>query len=294
MNGLNSWEQGALAAVRTGSASIPLMFLQVYAKLGLTDTEAMLVIQLHAFMENERVDFPTHEQLQERMSATPNAVIEALEKLVSGGFVELEEDYDSFSGVHFDRFNLGPLWERTIKLWAAEQRQKTEAASDSEHAEPGHPTGGWSADSGRRSSAGDFGGQQAGGRQNPAGLAATQGAAGLEATTSPGQAGSGGAPRSSAAGGGPQSGKAVEQVDVFTMFEKEFGRPLSPMECETIVKWIDFDRYAEPLIAAALKEAVFAGKLRFNYIDRILLEWSRNQVRTVEQAKEYTQRFRAR
>ena len=43
---------------------------------------------------------------------------------------------------------------------------------------------------------------------------------------------------------------------------------------------------------AALKEAVFAGKVHFRYIDRILLEWSRNRVATVEQAKEYTQRFR--
>lgn len=80
--------------------------------------------------------------------------------------------------------------------------------------------------------------------------------------------------------------------DLFSIFEQEFGRPLSPMECETISSWLDQDRYSLDLILTALKEAVFAGKVHFRYIDRILLEWSRNRVFSVEQAKEYTQKFR--
>jgi DNA replication protein len=90
--------------------------------------------------------------------------------------------------------------------------------------------------------------------------------------------------------------KAEEAVktDVFTMFEQEFARPITPMEYETISNWLDRDRYPLELIELALREAVFAGKLRFNYIDRILLEWSRNRVFTVEQAKAYAQKFRGR
>ncbi|WP_138492921.1 DnaD domain protein [Paenibacillus pinistramenti] len=80
--------------------------------------------------------------------------------------------------------------------------------------------------------------------------------------------------------------------NLFVVFEQEFARPLSPMECETISGWIDQDGYPEELIRMALKEAVFAGKVHFRYIDRILLEWSRNRVRTADEAKAYTQRFR--
>ena len=58
--------------------------------------------------------------------------------------------------------------------------------------------------------------------------------------------------------------------NMFTIFEKEFGRPLSPMECETIAGWLDQDQYLDELILMALKEAVFAGKVHFRYIDRIL------------------------
>jgi DNA replication protein len=91
----------------------------------------------------------------------------------------------------------------------------------------------------------------------------------------------------------PKAALASQGKDIFTIIEKEFARPLTPMELETISGWLDKDAYKEELILAALKEAVFAGKVHFRYIDRILLEWSRNRVATVEQAKEYTQRFRS-
>ncbi|TVY09551.1 DnaD domain protein [Paenibacillus cremeus] len=85
-----------------------------------------------------------------------------------------------------------------------------------------------------------------------------------------------------------------ERKDVFSIFENEFGRPLTPMELESIAGWIDKDGYPEELILAGLKEAVFAGKVHFRYIDRILLEWQRNRITTVEQAKEHSQKFRSR
>ncbi|MHA6533352.1 DnaD domain protein [Paenibacillus sp. BAC0078] len=85
---------------------------------------------------------------------------------------------------------------------------------------------------------------------------------------------------------------AEESRSLFSIFEKEFGRPLSPMECETISGWVDQDRYPEELILLALKESVFAGKIHFRYIDRILLEWARNRVKNAQDVKAYTQKFR--
>ncbi|AWV34742.1 DnaD domain-containing protein [Paenibacillus sp. FSL H7-0716] len=108
------------------------------------------------------------------------------------------------------------------------------------------------------------------------------------------------APRAAASGGGfgtpptsPSSlGDKEESRNLFSIFEKEFGRPLSPMECETISSWVDQDRYPEELILLALKESVFAGKVHFRYIDRILLEWARNRVKNAQDVKTYTQKFR--
>ncbi|MFX3617086.1 MAG: DnaD domain-containing protein [Sporolactobacillus sp.] len=72
---------------------------------------------------------------------------------------------------------------------------------------------------------------------------------------------------------------------LYTLFETEFGRPLSPIECETLAMWIDEDRQAPQLIKAALREAVISGKLNFRYIDRILFDWRKNGIQTLEQAK---------
>ncbi|TCS93818.1 DnaD domain protein [Hazenella coriacea] len=80
--------------------------------------------------------------------------------------------------------------------------------------------------------------------------------------------------------------------NVFRLFEQEFGRALSPMECQLLAKWIDEDHCPEPLIEAALREAVFCGKVNIRYIDRILLEWQRNGVKTPEEAVDYSRKFR--
>lgn len=79
--------------------------------------------------------------------------------------------------------------------------------------------------------------------------------------------------------------------NLFHLFEQEFGRVLSPLECEALTQWIDEDKYSEGLIEAALREAVFCGKVNIRYIDRILLEWQRNQVRTVDDAANYSKKF---
>ncbi|WP_168188801.1 DnaD domain-containing protein [Thermoflavimicrobium daqui] len=79
---------------------------------------------------------------------------------------------------------------------------------------------------------------------------------------------------------------------IFHLFEQEFGRPLSPWECETLAQWIDTDGYQEELIEAALREAIYCGKMNIRYIDRILLEWQQHKIETVEQAIEYSRKFR--
>ncbi|WP_185956094.1 DnaD domain protein [Melghirimyces algeriensis] len=84
----------------------------------------------------------------------------------------------------------------------------------------------------------------------------------------------------------------TSQENLFQLFEREFCRPLSPMEYEMLTKWLDEDKHPEDLIIAALREAVFCGKLSCRYIDRILLEWKRNRIHTPEEATEFSKKFR--
>ncbi|USG63463.1 DnaD domain protein [Brevibacillus ruminantium] len=84
----------------------------------------------------------------------------------------------------------------------------------------------------------------------------------------------------------------TESVGLYTRFEQVFGRPLSPFEIETIHIWTEQDGYQDELILTALREAATVGKLHIRYIDRILLEWQKQQITSVEEARHYSLRFR--
>ncbi|MEV3279667.1 DnaD domain-containing protein [Paenibacillus larvae] len=202
--------------IKEGSLSIPYILLRGYSRLHLSELDMMLLLHLIAFVDKEKIQFPTIQELQERMSAPPELVISSLQKLLKEKIILIEDHKDEETGIHYERYNLDPLYDKIADLVLDEQLKRME-----EH--PAEPE---------------------------------------------------------------VSG------NLFSIFEQEFARPLTPMELETISGWLDQDQYAEELILAALKEAVFAGKIHFRYIDRILLEWGRNRIQTAQQAKEFTQRFR--
>ncbi len=76
----------------------------------------------------------------------------------------------------------------------------------------------------------------------------------------------------------PREPTSQRRRNIFTLFESEFARPLSPLEYDTIIGWIDRDGCSDSLIMAALKEAVFSGKLSFRHVDRILNDWMRQGI----------------
>jgi DNA replication protein len=210
-------EAAILAGMKMGNVNIPLLLLQAYSLLKLSDLEAMLLIQLLAFTGQEGKEFPTIEEIQSRLSSSQEQVIKALQKLLKDQWIAIEERIDSISGIQYERYDLEGVFNKLSLYVSAEMKKQNLLKMKTE----------------------------------------------------------------------PREGK-----DIFSIIEREFARPLTPMELEMVTNWLDKDQYKEELILAALKEAVFAGKVHFNYLDRILLEWSRNRVFTVEQAKEHSQKFR--
>jgi len=74
---------------------------------------------------------------------------------------------------------------------------------------------------------------------------------------------------------------------VFSVIEKEFGRPLTAIESEKIIEWLDQLAYPPELVLEALKRAVLRGVYNLNYIDRILLDWQKSNIRTVHEVAGY-------
>lgn len=79
---------------------------------------------------------------------------------------------------------------------------------------------------------------------------------------------------------------------LYQAFEKEFGRPLSPMEIEQIEQWAGEEDSA--LVMEALRRAVLMGKHNFKYINSILLEWKKNKLDTLESIAEHDKNFQNR
>ena len=75
--------------------------------------------------------------------------------------------------------------------------------------------------------------------------------------------------------------KKEETPNIYSLFEKEFGRTLSPMEYEIIGAWIE-NGTSEETIKLALKEAVYNNANSLRYIDKIISEWNKKGIKTEE------------
>ncbi|CAM3973145.1 DnaD domain protein [Paenibacillus alkaliterrae] len=215
-----AYSHGMAAALQEGGVHVSAMLLRTYRQLDLSDTEAMLLLQIMVYMEADLNDFPTLEELAERMGLSVREVGQLLGRLMKDEFLTIDEYIDSSTGMQSERYNWSGWLFKAAQL-TSELKRETKKAE----------------------------------RQ-------------------------------------PAKPLSASSADLFSVFEQEFGRLLSPMECETITGWLDQDRYTDEIIRFALKEAVFAGKLSLRYIDRILIEWSRNRVTNADEARAHSQKFR--
>ncbi len=77
----------------------------------------------------------------------------------------------------------------------------------------------------------------------------------------------------------------LNKGELLSLFENEFGRPISQIEGEKIATWVDEYGFNINLIKAALSEAVLANKLNLRYIEAILMNWRRGNIRTEKELK---------
>ena len=73
----------------------------------------------------------------------------------------------------------------------------------------------------------------------------------------------------------------VTDSNVFELIEKEFGRTLNATEYEIIKAWLE-NNYNEELIKEALGEATRNNVSSIRYIDKILYEWNKKGINSVD------------
>lgn len=73
---------------------------------------------------------------------------------------------------------------------------------------------------------------------------------------------------------------------LFEEIESNFGRTLSPYEIEEIKNWEDTE-----LTRYAIKKAVLNNKFSIQYISKILYQWKKKNIRTVQEAQREEEEF---
>ncbi len=87
--------------------------------------------------------------------------------------------------------------------------------------------------------------------------------------------------------------KTNESADIYSAFEKELGRTLSPMEYEIIKGWV-MDKFSDELIILALKEAVYNGVNNLRYIDKVLYGWRKKNIKNKQDIIKDKEKFKNR
>ena len=73
--------------------------------------------------------------------------------------------------------------------------------------------------------------------------------------------------------------------------EKSFGRALSPIEVEFIMNW-NKKGYSNDIVLSAIKETILNGANNLKYADKILFEWNKKGIKTLEDVAKEKQEFR--
>lgn len=217
--------------VLQGATAIPNILLKVYNKIGITDFQMMLLIQMIRLNVEEGEFYPSPEMLGQCMESEPARIRKELAELLEKEVISVSHYYDGSRNAIFEGYDFEPLFLRVSDIWAGirareiEESEKKLKAFALRH----------------DSSAGRF---------------------------------------------------DSRIIDLISIFEKEFGRALSPIEIEQIEQWSA--EMEATLIVEALKRAVLRGKHNFKYMNSILMEWQKNNVRTLEAIEEYDRDFQKR
>ncbi len=198
--------------IEAGQTEIPTLLLKYYRKLGLSNDEFVLIMQLKSSMDRGDY-FPDLDEIAQAMGISKNNAFKAVHQLMQKKVLSIETKKDD-KGITEDAYSLTLLWEKLMVLM---KQQKTVAEVKQEE---------------------------------------------------------------------------KEEKNLYSIFEAEFGRPLSPIEIDSLIMWTEEDSFSPELIQLALREAVLSQVYSFKYIDRILLNWKKKNIRTKEQVEKESQRFR--
>lgn len=82
-----------------------------------------------------------------------------------------------------------------------------------------------------------------------------------------------------------KKGEALDKKELFDNFQNNWMRLLSPFEIEDINKWIDEEKMPVEVVNEALKSTILYNAPNLRYLNRVLNNWKRQGIDTVEKVE---------
>ena len=109
-----------------GSITVPNLLLKVYNKIGLDETELLLILHLWRFKEEEKNDYPCLDELASYMTINNSQIQALLARLIEKKILTVEHLYDHKQKRWVDRFNYTGLFEKLMDQWAILKKEEEE------------------------------------------------------------------------------------------------------------------------------------------------------------------------
>src|SRR5699024_4972148 len=102
--------------------SIPNKLLSSYVKIGLDETDVMVLLQIHRFL-HMNIDFPTPQQISSHLTLSEEECATRLRDLFQRNFLQINE-FKNEQGQMSEAYSLEPLWERLLVNEAEEENEE--------------------------------------------------------------------------------------------------------------------------------------------------------------------------
>lgn len=115
-----------------GAVIVPNLLLRFYKKLGLSETELLLILHLWRFKEEENNEFPDLEELSNYTTVDSTQIQALLAGLIEKKVLSVDHLYDKNQGCWVDRFSYLGLFDKLMEHWAICKAKEMET-SDEQH-----------------------------------------------------------------------------------------------------------------------------------------------------------------
>ncbi|MFA4886364.1 MAG: primosomal protein DnaI, partial [Desulfotomaculaceae bacterium] len=105
--------------VLEGFTSVPNILLKMYRRIGISDFQMMILINLIRFRVEDRDYYPAPEAIAQYMESTSASIKNELADLQGKEIIAVSEYYDNEKNVVFKGYDFEPLFLKVSDVWAA-------------------------------------------------------------------------------------------------------------------------------------------------------------------------------